>query len=176
MTIPRTLPEQMSDLYRRLGEIERRNRNRRRTGTVSDVRGDGYYRVLLSEQGGKEFKTGWIRPRQLGAGTVKIDVVLAEGEQVDVVSENGDLTDAMIEMSAYSNDNPREGDGTPLHIKIGGNGIIICGTLRIEADVEIDGKVTITGAGVTHNGANIGSTHIHGGVTPGGADTDVPSN
>jgi hypothetical protein len=44
-------------------------------------------------------------------------------------------------------------------------------------NVKISGEgVTMTGGKVTHDGKNIGSTHIHGGVIPGGADTDVPSN
>lgn len=42
--------------------------------------------------------------------------------------------------------------------------------------VEIDSAdVQITGASLTHNGVNIGSTHVHGGITPGGDDTGVPS-
>lgn len=32
-----------------------------------------------------------------------------------------------------------------------------------------------TGGTVTHNGTNIGDTHVHGGVTPGGGSTGVPS-
>lgn len=35
---------------------------------------------------------------------------------------------------------------------------------------------TITGGRVTHDGNNIGSTHIQGGVVPGGGLTDVPAN
>jgi hypothetical protein len=35
--------------------------------------------------------------------------------------------------------------------------------------------VAITGGRVTHDEKNIGSTHIHGGVVPGGDVTDVPS-
>jgi len=43
--------------------------------------------------------------------------------------------------------------------------------------VEISGEgVAITGGMVTHDGKNIGSTHIHGGVVPGGGLTDVPAN
>ena len=34
----------------------------------------------------------------------------------------------------------------------------------------------ITGGKVTHDGKNIGATHIHGGVVPGGGLTDVPAN
>lgn len=32
-----------------------------------------------------------------------------------------------------------------------------------------------TGGTMTHDGLNVGSTHTHGGVTPGGGDTDVPN-
>ena len=35
---------------------------------------------------------------------------------------------------------------------------------------------TITGGRVTHDGKNIGSSHIHGGVVSGGDLTDVPAN
>lgn len=30
--------------------------------------------------------------------------------------------------------------------------------------------------GLKHNGKNIGDTHVHGGIVPGGSNTDVPSN
>lgn len=174
MTIPRTLEEQIAELYRRDAERTRRDRNRRRTGTVKEGPDDkGRYRVVLSEQDGKPYQTGWIKPRPLGAGNVKFDVILKHGEQVDVVSESGDMTDARIEMSDYSNDNPRENTDKPLHIKVDGDAVIIAGRVLITADVEITGDTTITGdvaiAGAfdveggsfTHNGKNVGSTHGH---------------
>lgn len=37
-----------------------------------------------------------------------------------------------------------------------------------------DGGVAIEGGQVTHNGTNIGSDHVHGGITPGGANTAGP--
>lgn len=47
--------------------------------------------------------------------------------------------------------------------------------VRIEApDVEIDGAVAITGSALTHNGVNVGSTHIHGNVRSGGDLSGVP--
>jgi hypothetical protein len=36
------------------------------------------------------------------------------------------------------------------------------------------GAVNITSASLTHNGKNIGSTHTHGGVSPGGSNTGGP--
>jgi phage baseplate assembly protein gpV len=176
MTIPRTLEDQIAELYRRDAERTRRDRNRRRTGTVKEGPDDkGRYRVLLTRQDGKEFLSGWIKPRPLGAGKVKIDVILKEGEQVDVVSESGDMTDARIEMSDYSEANQRENESTPLHIKVDGDAVIIAGKVKITADVEIAGRLDITGDGVTHNGKDIGDTHRHTDVEPGPALTGVPA-
>lgn len=135
MSIPRTLEDQIAELYRRDAERTRRDRNRRRTGTVKEGPDEkGRYRVLLSEQDGKEFLSGWIKPRPLGAGNVKFDVILKQGEQVDVVSESGDMTDARIEMSDYNNDNPRENTDTPLHIKVDGDVVLIGGNVTYTAD------------------------------------------
>lgn len=43
-------------------------------------------------------------------------------------------------------------------------------------DIEIESMTAIKLKSpiLTHNGVNIGSSHVHGGVTPGGADTDGP--
>ncbi|TPK15171.1 baseplate assembly protein [Mesorhizobium sp. B2-5-9] len=126
MTIPRDLPEQMADVYRRIGEVERRNRNRKRSGTIDQIdHAKGLYRVKLSEQNGKPFLTDWIRTRQIGAGTVKVDVLLNKGEQVDVVSESGDLTDAIIDLSTYSDQNKRVNQSTPMLVTIGDTNISV---------------------------------------------------
>lgn len=45
------------------------------------------------------------------------------------------------------------------------------GTLAIQAA----GGVDITSPTLTHNGVNIGSTHVHGGVTTGGSNTGGPA-
>lgn len=176
--IPDDLPRQIANLYHRIGEIERRARNRKRTGTVVEIgTGDnaGKYKVKLSENGGKPYVSGWIKSRVLGGGATKIDVMRAVGEQVDVVSESGDLTDAEIDLSTYSDENARENGGNvPLHIKIGdtilavsGDLVEITGKTKIVGDVEIEGAVKITGSSLTHNGKNVGSTHGHVSAPPG---------
>lgn len=151
--IPRTLGGQVADLYYRVAEIERRARNRKRTGTIAEVgEGDnaGKYRVQLSEQGGQPYLSPWMKSRALGAGGVKIDVVRTVGEQVDVISESGDMTDAVIDLSTYSNDNAREnGDNVPLHIKIGDAVLAMSGDeVRILAGkIVLDGEVHLGGEG-----------------------------
>lgn len=109
------------ELEHRIAEQERKNRNRRRTGVIAEVDHEkGLYRVQLGKDDkGQPYLTDWIRTRQLAAGGVKIDILLSVGEQVDVVSESGDLTDALIEMSTYSAQNPRENSTVPFQIKIG---------------------------------------------------------
>lgn len=41
--------------------------------------------------------------------------------------------------------------------------------------MDRDGAVSIVSPSLTHNGVNIGSTHVHGGVAPGGANTLPPT-
>jgi len=43
------------------------------------------------------------------------------------------------------------------------------------AVATITGNMAITGSSLTHNGKDIGSTHTHGGVQPGGGSTSVPN-
>ncbi|WP_245384557.1 phage baseplate assembly protein V [Rhizobium leguminosarum] len=176
--IPTDLPGQIADLYGRLAEIERRARNRKRTGTVDQVDHEkGLYRVKLSGQGGKPFLTDWIKPKQLGAGLVKIDILLKEGEQVDVVSESGDLTDAQIDLSSYSESNPRENSDTPLLIRIGGavfsmsaeEIVLKAGKIRLEGDIDADEGY------LKHIGKNVGHDHEHTDVVQGSDNTGPPA-
>lgn len=178
--IPALLDEQIVDLYQKIDEINRRARNRKRKGAVAEIgtgENAGKYRVRLSDQGGKPFLTNWIKGRVLGAGSVKIDVVRKVGEQVDVVSESGDMTDAEIDLSTYSDENAREnGDNVPMHIKIGetviaasGDGVTItAGNIKLVGDVEIEG------GSLTHNGVNVGDDHRHKDVMTGPAVTGPP--
>lgn len=149
--IPEQIPQQFADIYHRLAEIERRNRNRKRTGTIAEGPDDkGRYRVKISEQGGTPYLSPWVKPKTYAAGGVKMDVVYTEGEQVDLVSESGDLTDAVIEMSTYSEANARENtDNVPLHIKIGSTVIQAGGdSVRITAGtIVLDGEVHLGGEG-----------------------------
>ncbi|KAB1086486.1 hypothetical protein F4V91_08620 [Neorhizobium galegae] len=183
--IPRDFKEFVLDTKYRIAELERRARNRRRKGTVAEIgTGDkaGRYKVQLSEQGETPYLSDWIKPRQIAAGDVKIDVLYSQGEQVDVVSESGDLTDAQIDFSTYSDDNQRVNTDSPFHIKIGdtvitasGNTVTITAAdIKFVGDVEIEGSVVIEGPVLTHNGKNIGSDHEHIEVVRGGENTGPP--
>jgi phage baseplate assembly protein gpV len=168
-----TLTNLIGDLAWRISEIERRAANKKRTGTIAEVgTGDnaGKYRVQFSAQNGKPFLSPWMKSRTIGAGGVKFDIVRTVGEQVEVLSESGDLTDGVIDLSVYSNENARANSAdVPLHIQIGdavlemsGDGLTItAGTIKLKGDVTIEGDVSIAGSSLTHNSKNVGSTHIH---------------
>lgn len=149
--IPRMLDQQISHIGVRIADTERRNNNRRRTGTIAEGPDEkGRYRVELSRQGGVPYLTPWIRPKTVGAGNVKLDVVYAIGEQVDVVSESGDLTDARIDFGMYSDDNPRENDtNVPLRLKVGDSIMEISGSgITLKASkIVLDGVVYLGGEG-----------------------------
>ena len=79
-------------------------------------------------------------------------------------------------MSTPSDANPRPHDGPEAVITKGGTRITIGdGSVEIVADVTIKGRLDIDGAGVTHNGKDIGDTHRHTDVEPGGALTGEPA-
>lgn len=174
--IPRTLPEQIGDLYRRLAEIERRNRNRKRTGKVAEVDyAKGLARVELSTQEGKTYLSPWMPWKEIASGGIKSHIPPTKGEQVDVVSESGDLTDAVIDMSVPSSANKRPHDGPEAVITKGASRITIGdGAVEIVADVSIKGTLVVEGSGVWHNGRNIGDTHRHKDAMPGPALTGEP--
>lgn len=56
---------------------------------------------------------------------------------------------------------------------VAGGGINIKATGPV--NIETSGAVAITSSGLTHNGKNVGATHVHGGVQPGGANTTGPA-
>lgn len=148
MTIPRTLEAQIAELYRRDAERTRRERNRKRTGVVSEVDYEkGLARVKLSQQGGKDYLTGWIPWKEVASGGIKSHIPPTVGEQVNVVSESGDLTDAEIDMSVPSTANPRPHAGAEAVITKGDVRIQIADS-RTDWDsplVKIVGNVRIMG-------------------------------
>lgn len=135
----------------RIQELERRAANRKRTGTIAEGPDEkGRYRVKLSEQGGVPYLTPWIKAKTIGAGNVKLDVVHAVGEQVDVVSDAGDLTSATVDFSTYSDANARENaDNVPLRLKCGNSTLEFSGggiTLKA-SKIVLDGTVHLGGEG-----------------------------
>ncbi len=47
--------------------------------------------------------------------------------------------------------------------------------VTIDSALTVTGSLQVQGAAITHAGINIGKTHVHSGVTAGGANTGLPS-
>ncbi|WP_248304600.1 phage baseplate assembly protein V [Breoghania sp. L-A4] len=140
------------DLYRRIAELERRGRNAKRTGTVSEVdHAKGLARVMLSEPDGVPFVSPWMPWKEVAAGDIKSHIPPSVGQQVTVSSENGDLTDGEIDMSVPSTANPRPHDGP--------EAVITKGSVRIEiadALVKIDTPKAVINSDAVHLGGEGG--------------------
>lgn len=199
--VPDTLEGQLVWLVQRVADLERRSRNRKRTGEVTEVdAAKGLARVKISEPDGKAYTSPWIPWNETSAGKHKTHYPVSVGEQVEVQSENGDLTDGVINRSVPSTANKRpstKGDeyvlsnvgkhtdkvsdgGATRTLEVGGTKVTVT-----------DGKVLIsvggstfefTGAGFKqtggkqeHDGKNVGKDHKHGGIFRGGALTDPPA-
>lgn len=166
----------MVEMERKIAELDRRARNRKRTGTISEVdNAKGLARVKIAEGANGPYLSPWVPWKEVSAGGTSTHIPPTVGQQVDIVSESGDLTDGVIDFSTHSNANPRPHDGPEAVIVHGDTRIVIGdGVVTITADTTIKGTLTVEGPGVTHNGKNIGDTHVHGGIIPGGADTSTP--
>lgn len=198
------LKDVIINLQNRVSELERRRRNAKRTGTIDEVdTKKGLARVTLVD-GKQKFRTAWLPWKEVAAGMTSTHIPPVVGQQVDVLSENGDLTDGVIDFSLHSNTNKRPHDG-PQAVIVHGNTRItldkgdvtittassvtlscaevithnvkkthLIGDLEVDGDVLTKGGVEFKGPHVRHNGKNIGDTHKHTGVKSGSDISSVP--
>jgi phage baseplate assembly protein gpV len=190
---------ELVELASRVAELERRFSGTMRHGTVEEVdAGKQIVRLNLGKDvDGKPFLSPWIPYAQI-AGALKVHTPPSKGQQFTMLSPTGDWQQAVALPMTWSDQNQSpsgSGDENVLtygnvrvtikddltKVLVGGTEFeITSGQVHIKVGgvtVEITGGgVSVTGGRVEHDGKNIGSTHIHGGVVPGGGLTDVPAN
>lgn len=179
----RNFVDQFVELAHRVAEIERRDRNRNRKGVVAAVdHAKGRARVRLAGDDANPFLTGWIPWGEIAAGDIKTHISPSVGQQVQIRSESGDLTDGVIDMSIPSDANPRPHDG-PEAVITKGNSRIVIGDdevsitttkLKITGDMDITGDIETTGS-ITNNGHPVDSTHAHTNTEPGSGLSGPPA-
>lgn len=165
-------------------ETNRQLHNLLRLGTVAETDpNNGKIRVQTGE-----IKTGWLPyPAYIGANFRAWSPVRI-GQQVLLASPSGDLRNAIVCAILYDDANQPPStdesedviqfdDGSVIKKHKGGYDIsITTGTLNLTApNITINGNVAISGGSLTHNGTNVGSTHTHGGIKPGGDSTSPPN-
>lgn len=183
-----SFPDRIIRLEAKVAELDRRFRNSRQTGTVQAVDTEnGVARVKLAEGDAGDYLTAWIPWKEISAGNITTHIPPSVGQQVDVLSQNGDMTDAVIDFSTHSNANVRPGSSGDAVIKLGATVITISdGTATVKTNFIVDGDLSVTGIStlggnlaingdkLTHGGTNVGKDHKHGGVKAGTDTTQSP--
>lgn len=187
------------ELAARIAELERRFSGVMRHGTVEEVDA-GKQRVRLNfgkDVEGEPFLSPWVPYAQI-AGALKVHTPPSKGQQFTALSPNGDWQQAVALPMTWSDHNQSPSSKGDENVLTYGNITatikddlceVVAGaaTLRVTSaavtirvggvSLEVSGSgVAIAGGKVTHDGKNIGSSHIHGGVVSGGDLTDVPAN
>lgn len=189
------------DVRKRLAALERRMNTLIMVGTAESSQGSKTkVRFDDAGAGGKPFSSPLLAQASSSGktgGGVSRFTKIGDGMPVLVFNPGGELGQHSRVMPAGPvEDQPSPGtaesDGDVLQIgnatvavkngkttlSVGGSSIeILDGTVTITAaEIRLVGNVTIEGTGVRHNGANIGDSHIHGGVIPGAGTSGTPAN
>lgn len=174
------LGDTITGLAREIQDLRRRASGRIREGKVAALNpGSGLYRVDIGH-GATPFLTDWIPVESLSSGELAIQAEPTMGQLVQVRSESGDLTDAVIALSSFDDSHPRpHGAAGEMRVKVGQADLLVAAgglTLTVGGVSMLinDSGVAITGGIVTHNGTNVGDTHTHSHGDPAGT-TSPPS-
>lgn len=181
-----------------IGELSRQIANLIRVGVVidKDFSDPDAPRVKVAVSG---FESDWLPFGADRAGNTKTWSPLSVGEQVLILSPYGDLGQAVIVCSLYSESNPAPSSGGNVENTVFHDGTTVSydsvshtlnatiGGTTITADrgkialgvggvtfVITAGGIDMQGGQVTHNGKNIGSDHAHSGIQRGSANSDGP--
>ncbi|ORE90544.1 phage-related baseplate assembly protein V [Stappia sp. 22II-S9-Z10] len=144
--IPSTLEDVLGQILFKLADDERRNRGRVRMGTIEEVDAEkGLARVKLGEQGEyPPLLSPWIRWKEQAMGDMRTHFPPSKGQQVRVVSQNGEIADAEIDLSIPQDsiERPSSSGSEYVLADVGGTRIVVSdgkiviktGAIEIEAD------------------------------------------
>lgn len=169
-----------SELIIRITEIERRQSEMIRHGTVEQIDPEkGLVRLRIGGTEDKPFISPWVPYGQI-AGALKVHAPPSAGQQMTLISPTGDLRQAVAIPMTWSRKNPSPSTKGDEHV-------VTFGNVRIDLKsdsfmVAVGGaSVTISSAGVkfeggtiTHDGQKIDKTHKHIDVEPGGGRSGPP--
>lgn len=143
---------------------------------VDEVFDDGgFQRVTGRGLNGERFDRDFALTRLQGHG---LSTVPKPGAVGLAVALDGDRRRAFLLGLESTGDRPKNGKAGET-VLYGPNGealSIVKNNIRVVVGTfTVVGTVVFEGSSVMHNGVEIGSTHRHGGVIPGGGQTGVPA-
>lgn len=167
-------------------DLARRLDNLIRLGTIAAV---DHARALCRVRSGG-LLTDWLPWAERRAGTTRTWNPPTVGEQVLLLCPSGEPAAGIVLTGIYTDTHDQPSASADEHVTHYPDGariaynhatgaltvtgiqtltITAANTVRIEAE-----DVQIVSATLTHNGTNVGDTHVHGGVMPGPSTTGVP--
>jgi hypothetical protein len=142
-----------------------------------------------------------VRVYQFGNGTFSMSLPIKPGDRGWIMAADRDISlfqqdlkkgapntrrmksfsDGLFMPDAMSMGDVEAPDGDSVTIQMNAGGVVLAMgengfSVRVGGvSMEITGAgIAITGGAISHDGRNIGSTHVHNGITPGGANTGLP--
>lgn len=148
-----------------------------KVGPVAVIDADKGYRMQIGGTDDQPFLSPWYPHPETG----KTSVPLKVGQVVGMLNPGGDPRRGILMRGGYSNEHgsPNADMEANVFSDAGVTVTVAGGAMVISAGgvtVTVSGAgLAVEGGAVTHNGQDIGDTHKHGGVVPGGSLTDVPA-
>lgn len=187
-----TLADHLVELHAQVAELRRRINGMVQQGPVTHVdAAKGLLRLRLGGTDGEPFLSPWIPYAQM-MGALKVHTPPAVGQQYTAVSVDGDYRQGLAIPMTQSDQNKSPSQSADenvatfggfkitlgkehLVVANGGLSVDISGSrVAIKGDVTIEGKFDVTGPSFTHNSHDVGATHLHTDVMPGGALSGPP--
>lgn len=144
--------------------------NSLRVGPVAVVDAKKGFRISLASDEGGMFLSPWY-PHPESGGATRTWMPLSEGQIVGIINPSGDPRQGILLRAGFSGVNP------PPSADLDANVFSFAGvTMTAKAGLlTIDGNVQINGQSIRHNLKEIGDSHRHADVTPGSAETGLPT-
>lgn len=159
--------------------IDLRDRHERmfRPGVVTDYDAKNHlYRQQVGvDEKGNPVKSPW-RPYSQHAGALSQHIPLSVGQQMLLISPDGDLEQGIGVPYGWSNANPSPStDAKTIAGSFGGvSWSLTGGVLSLKGGLTVAGDFKASGGVFTHNSKDVGSDHVHSGVQTGGGNTGAP--
>lgn len=165
-------------------ELRARYEDTFKFGKVTDVDNEKGVRIGLDAQG--EHKSAYAQPAE---ATGQQRLLPRKGDQALLICPHGDQRQAVALGLGHSDERKNPGrdadnvvlldrDGVRIESDGKGGCLITAKSIKFTAEgvtATLTGQgLKIEGGKVTHDNRNIGASHVHGGVQPGGAKTAVP--
>ncbi|MGY6709709.1 MAG: baseplate assembly protein [Rhizobiaceae bacterium] len=143
--------------------------NSMKVGPVEEIDARKGYRLKLGEGPDGPYLSPWY-PHPESGGATKSWAPLSKGQVVGVINPTGDPRQGILIRGGFSGENEQPTED------LAANLLSFAGvTLTVkDGKLTIDGDVQINGASLKHNQREVGDTHRHTDVTPGGGVTGEP--